>query len=291
VGRAAAELRRAGRPLPASLRVQHALADRLVFARVRERLGGSLRLLVSGGAALHPDDAGWFEALGVTVCEGYGLTETSAPATTNRPGAARLGTVGQPLPGVALRLDADGEVLVRGPGVFSGYEGDPASTAAAFTADGFFRTGDIGVLDPDGFLRIVDRKKELLVTAGGKNVAPVPIEAALVGDGVAQAVLVGSERPYLVALLALDPEHPAAADRASAALRAGIDARVAAVNARLPAYATVKRWALLPGPLQVETGELTPTLKLRRREILRRHAALIAALYDGGRGAGGAGGA
>jgi len=291
VGRAVAWLRSAGRPVPAALRVRYAVADRLVFSKVRARLGGALRLLVSGGAALNPEDAGWFEALGIEVCEGYGLTETSAPATTNRPGAARRGTVGPPLPGVTVRLDVDGEVLVRGPGVFSGYEADPDATAAAFTPDGYFRTGDIGVLDPDGYLRIVDRKKELLVTAGGKNVAPVPIEAALVGDGVGQAVVVGSERPYLVALLALDPEHPAAADPASAELRAAIDARVAAVNTRLPPYATVKRWALLPGPLRVESGELTPTLKLRRREILRIHAGLIDALYHGGNGAGRSGGA
>jgi long-chain acyl-CoA synthetase len=274
-GLRARALEREGAPLPLSLRLEQALYRRLVYRRVQEKLGGRLRLLVSGGAALSADLALWFEALGIQVREGWGLTETSAPATLNTEAAVRFGTVGRPLAGTELRLDADGEVLVRGPGVFSGYWRDPEATAAVLDAEGWFRTGDLGELDAEGFLRIVDRKKELLVTAGGKNVAPVPIEQRLEGGAVETAVVLGSERPYLVALLALAP------GRTPADAREEVEARVQAVNAGLARFEQVKRWAFLPGPLSVEAGELTPTLKLKRRAILARHAALIDGLYAG----------
>lgn len=263
-----------GEPVPWRVETAFRVARRVVFARVLERLGGAMETLVVGGAALSPDVARFFAAMGLTVLEGWGLTETCAPATANRPDRWRFGTVGPPMEGVELRLDVDGEVLVRGPGLFRGYWDDPTATAAAFTDDGWFRTGDIGVLD-DGFLRIVDRKKELLVTAGGKNVAPVPLEKALEGGGVGQAVVVGSERPYLVALLAPDPDHPlGAAERERVAAE-----RVAALNAGRPSFEQVKRWAWLDAPLTVEDGSLTPTLKLKRRVILDRHRALVDRLY------------
>lgn len=246
------------------------LADRLVLARIRQRLGG-LRFVGVGGAALNVETARFFEAVGVQVLEAWGLTETCAPATLNRPGRARIGTVGTPLDGVTLRLLDDGEVLVRGPGLFAGYWQDPEATARA-VVDGWFHTGDIGTLDADGFLRIVDRKKELIVTAGGKNVAPVPIERRLEGGGVGQAVVIGDARPYLVALLTPDPDHPPADPAALGR------ARVAEVNAGLDPHARIRRWAWVP-PMTVEDGQLTPTLKPKRRVIAARHAAAIDALY------------
>lgn len=269
-----------GRPLPRRLRAQRLLADRLVARRVRAGLGGELRRVVSGGAALSVPVGEWFEAMGIAVCEGWGLTETCAPATMTTTEARRLGTVGPPLPGVALRLEDDGEVLVAGPGVFDGYLDEPEETAAAFVErEGrrWFRTGDLGRLDPDGFLRITGRKKAILVTSQGKNVAPEPIEKALEGGLVEQAVLLGDERPYLVALLALDPEARAALGEPAA--QQAVAARVEAVNAGLPRYAQVKRWALLDEPLSVDSGELTATLKVRRAVVARRRRAQVEELY------------
>lgn len=272
VGREHSRRRESGQPIPVALAAKRALADRLVFARIRARLGGRLRLLAVGGARLDPEVGRFFHAMGIDVCEAWGLTETCAPATMNTPEHFRFGTVGRPLPGTEVRLDTDGEVLVRGPGLFSGYWADPEATAAAFTPDGWFRTGDVGVFE-DGYLRIVDRKKEILVTAGGKNIPPVNIEKRLEGGAIGQAVVIGDGRPYLVALLAPDPDHPVADPDAFAA------ARVREANATLAPFEQVKRWAWLPGPLTVESGELTPTLKLRRRAIEAAHRDRIEALY------------
>ncbi len=265
---------RVGRPSRLE-RWEEAVAERLVLRKVRDRLGG-IRQVGVGGAALNVETARFFQAVGIEVLEAWGLTETCAPATLNRPGKAKLGTVGTPLAGVELKLLDDGEVLVRGPGLFSGYWRDEDATRRAMV-DGWFCTGDIGQLDADGYLSIIDRKKELIVTAGGKNVAPVPIERKLErgGDGepgVGQAIVIGSERPYLVALLAADPDSPPADPDAFAA------ARVAAVNAGLPSFERIKAWAWVP-PLTVENGLLTPTLKPRRRFVLQAHAALIDQLY------------
>ena len=262
-------------PVGLRARVEERLAERLVLARVRQRLGG-LQFIGVGGAALNVETARFFQAIGVEVLEAWGLTETCAPATLNRPGKVRLGTVGTPLDGVELRLKPDGEVLVRGPGLYSGYWRDPVATAAAME-DGWFCTGDLGELDADGFLRIVDRKKELLVTAGGKNIAPVPIERKLErlpggAPGIGQAVVIGSERPFLVALLAPDPDCPLDDGEAFAATR------VQAVNAGLAPFERIKRWAWIP-PLTVENGLLTPTLKPKRRAVLAAHADVIARLY------------
>jgi len=257
--------------------IQHTLAERLVLRKVRDRLGG-IEFIGVGGAALNVATARFFQAIGVEVLEAWGLTETCAPATLNRPGRVRLGTVGTPLDGVTIRLLDDGEVLVRGPGLFSGYWRDDAATARA-VVDGWFYTGDIGQIDADGFLRIIDRKKELIVTAGGKNIAPVPIERALEGAGIGQAIVVGDGRPFLVALLAEDPDNPPV-DRESLARD-----RVAAVNAALPPYERIKRWAWIP-PLTVEDGQLTPTMKPKRRVIAERHVAIVNGMYVGAAGTG-----
>ncbi len=262
--------------VPWALRSRFAVADRLVFRKVRARFGGELRLLAVGGARLDPTVARFFHAMGIDVCEGWGLSETCAPATLNSPSDFRFGTVGKPLAGVELRLEPDGEVLVRGPGLFSGYWDDPAATSEAFTSDGFFRTGDIGSLE-EGYLRIIDRKKELIVTSGGKNIPPVNIEKRLEGGVVGQAVVIGSERPYLVALLAPDPDHPHGLDKAG--LRAAGEARVGQANAGLAPFEQIKAFAWLPAPLSVENGMLTPTMKIKRRIVSETYRDVIAALY------------
>jgi long-chain acyl-CoA synthetase len=263
-------------PLPGMLSAKLRVADRLVFRKVRARFGGELRLFAVGGARLDPEVGRFFHALGITVCEAWGLSETCAPATLNSPDDFRFGTVGKPLPGVTIRLAEDGEVLVKGPGLFREYWRDPVATAAAFTPDGFFRTGDVGEL-VDGYLKIVDRKKEILVTSGGKNIPPVNIEKRLEGGLVGQAVVIGDDRPYLVALLAPDADHAHGVD--AAALQAAGEARVAEANAQLAPFEQIKRFAWLPEPLTPDNGLLTPTLKLKRRAIAERYRDVIEGLY------------
>jgi long-chain acyl-CoA synthetase len=221
-----------------------------------------------------------FHARGILIIEGYGLTECAPTLTLNRAGAFRFDSVGQPLPSVELRLDDDGEILARGPNVFAGYHRDPEATRAAFTDDGWFRTGDIGRFTSDGFLQIVDRKKELLVTSGGKNIAPAPIEARFRDlPPIERVVVYGDGHRYLVAGVWLDP---AAVDPHldDAALRALVQERLDRINAELPRHETIKRFAILDEPLTVEAGLLTPTLKLRRKPVYTRFRATFESLYD-----------
>ncbi len=284
-----------GAPLGGGLAARAWLGRRIIGRRLRARLGGGLRFVGCGSAPLPGDVHALFEGLGIPVLEGWGLSETTAPVTIAGLDRRKLGSVGRPLDGTEVRVAADGELLVRGPGVFAGYHDDAAATRAAFDDEGWFRTGDIGHVDADGFVFITDRKKELIVTAGGKNVAPQPLEQALRLDPlVGVAVVVGDRRPCLVALLALEPEVAAleaeALGLASAdpealarhpAIRARLDARVAAVNATRAPYTQVKAWAVLPAAPSIENGELTPTLKVRRRVIEANHAARIEAMYRG----------
>ncbi|NOY28459.1 MAG: long-chain fatty acid--CoA ligase, partial [Oligoflexia bacterium] len=277
VGSAVYWLERGKQRVPLRLRLQQALAERLVGSRVRAALGGELTHIISGGAALSVEVGLWFEAMGMAVCEGWGLTETCAPATMTTVNDRCLGTVGRPLPGVELRLAEDGEVFVRGPGVFDGYLDQAQATAQVLTPaeDGglpWFHTGDLGTIDTDGRLRITGRKKAIIVTAGGENIAPAPIEKAIEGGIIDQVIVVGDERPYLVALITLnlDVQADAQAD-AQAAVQAAVQARVDAANASLPSFATIKRWALLPRALLVEEGELTATLKIKRRVVVERY--------------------
>src|SRR5436190_6191451 len=208
IGSRASRLRRAGRPVPLLLRLRERLADRLVFAQVRARLGGRLRLGGSGAAPLGFDVLEFFDSVGLLVIEGYGLTETSSSLSVNDPADVRFGTVGRAVPGCEVKLAEDGEILVRSDTVFAGYYKDPAATHEAFTEDGWFRTGDVGELDGDGFLKITDRKKDLIITAGGKNVSPQNLENALKASRfVSQALVVGDRRPYVTALLTLDPDE------------------------------------------------------------------------------------
>ena len=294
VGHEFAACRREGRRAGLWLRFRHLLFDRLVFTKIRTKLGGCVRMAVSGGAPLSLQIALWFEAAGILVVEGYGLTETSAPATTCTPKAYKHGTVGQAIPDTKVRIAKDGEIEVQGPGVFRGYFKDEAASASAFTADGYFKTGDIGELDDEGFLKITDRKKDIIITAGGKNVAPANIENLLKEHPlIGQAMVYGDRRPYLVGAISLDPEEaPLWAEQQDLGqisleelskeprVRAAIDEHVAASNAQLAPYETLKKWLVVGVPFAPENGYLTPTLKLRRRVIVEHFGPELDALYD-----------
>ncbi len=292
VGREVSLLRQQGRPLPLLLRLQHRLCDRLVYSKVKARLGGRLRVAISGGAPLAPEIAQLFHDLDILILEGYGLTECTTAATVNRPTAFRFGTVGLPLPGFEVKVAEDGELLVRSETVFAGYYKDEEATRNALDPDGWLRTGDIADIDPDGFVRITDRKKDIIVTAGGKNIAPQNIENDLKASRyVSQALVVGDRRPYLVALLTLDRDEVLAwARREGAAVdpdalhedprvRALIQSVVDRVNRDRARFEQVKRFAILPRDFALEEGEVTPTLKLRRRICEERFRDEIQALY------------
>jgi long-chain acyl-CoA synthetase len=279
VGSRASRARREGARVGTILALQERLADRLVFAKVRERLGGRLRLGVSGAAPLSPDVIEFFHSLGVPVIEGYGLTETASSATVNEPGDFRIGTVGRPVEGAEVRLAEDGEILVRSPSVFAGYYKEPEATAAALTEDGWLRTGDVGEIDDAGFLRITDRKKDLIITAGGKNIAPQNLENGLkTSRFVSQAIVVGDRRPYVTALVTLDETEVASSGRNPQEL---VQKLVDDVNRDRTRVEQIKRFVILPRDFSQEEGEVTPTLKLRRKVIHEHFADEIERLYAG----------
>jgi long-chain acyl-CoA synthetase len=296
VGRRESALRREHRPVPRVLALQRRLADRLVFSKVKERLGGRLRLPISGGAPLAPEIAELFDALGVSIIEGYGLTECTTAATTNRSDNYRFGTVGQALPGFELRLADDGELLVRSETVFAGYFKDPEATAEVLDGDGWLRTGDIATIDDDGFVTITDRKKDLIVTAGGKNIAPQNLENDLkTSRFVSQALVVGDRRPYPAALITLDPveigkwasEQGLDGDLSSLSRDPRVVELVSSVvedvNRDRSRYEQLKRFAILERDFEMERGEVTPTLKLRRGVVLDHFSNEVEGLYDGSR--------
>jgi long-chain acyl-CoA synthetase len=292
IGREVSRLEAEGKPVPGGLRRKHAIADRLVFSKVREPFGGRLRMPGSGGAPLSKEIIEFFDAVGIRITEGYGLTECTTAASTNRPDQFRFGSVGQPLPGFEVRIADDGEIEIRSETVFLGYYKDPEATAAVLTPDGWLKTGDIGHLDEDGFLHITDRKKDILVTAGGKNVAPQNIENDLkTSKYVSQALVIGDKRPYVAALLTLD-----AAEIGRWAAENGVDADVATLaadervhellqatvddaNRERSRFEQIKRFAVLPRDFTMEEGEVTPTLKLRRRAVQEHFATEIEELY------------
>jgi long-chain acyl-CoA synthetase len=278
IGSRASARRTSGRALPVLLRAQLAVADALVFSKVRARLGGRLRLGISGAAPLSVEVLEFFHSLNMLVIEGYGLTETSSSLSVNDPDDYRFGTVGHAVEGCEIRLDADGEILVRSDTIFSGYYKEPEATAAAFTDDGWFRTGDVGELDEDGWLKITDRKKDLIITAGGKNIAPQNLENALKASRfVSQAVIVGDRRPYITALITLDP---AEMEVSGAEAQALVQEIVDEVNRDRVRVEQIKRFAILPRDFSQEEGELTPTLKLRRKVVHEHFAAEIEQLYS-----------
>jgi long-chain acyl-CoA synthetase len=302
VGGEASRLEAQGAAIPAGLRAKHRIADKLVFSKVREPLGGRLRMPGSGGAPLSKEIAEFFDSVGVRITEGYGLTECTTACSVNLPDRYRFGSVGQALPGFEIRIAEDGEIEVRSDTVFQGYYKDPEATAAVLDGDGWLKTGDIGELDGDGFLHITDRKKDILVTAGGKNVAPQNIENELkTSKYVSQALVIGDKRPYVSALLTLDPaemgrwaaEHDVDGDPSSLAsdlrVRELLQAAIDDTNRDRSRFEQVKRFAILPRDFTMEHGEITPTLKLRRQAVQENFAAEIEALYAERQGAEGAG--
>jgi long-chain acyl-CoA synthetase len=279
VGARASRARREGRSVSRFLGLEERLADRLVFEKVRERLGGRMRLGISGAAPLSPDVMEFFHALGVPVIEGYGLTETASSAAVNEADDFRIGTVGRAVEGTEIRLADDGEILIRSDSVFAGYYKEPEATAAALTEDGWLRTGDVGEIDGDGFLRITDRKKDIIITAGGKNIAPQNLENALKSSRfVSHAIVVGDRRPYVTALLTLDEAEVAGSGRGAQELGQEL---VDEVNRDRTRVEQIKRFVILPRDFSQEEGEVTPTLKLRRNVIHEHFADEIEQLYAG----------
>ncbi len=277
-GERVSHLRQAGQRLPPGLMAQHRLGDRLLYRRVRARLGGEIRCVISGGAALDPEIARTLHAVDVLVLEGYGQTECTTAATFNRPHRYRFGTVGPALPHIDVRLAPDGEVETRGPHVFAGYHGDPEGTAAVL-ADGWLRTGDLGVMDDDGFLTLTGRKRDLIVLSNGKNVVPQRIEQLLESrPAIANAVVVGDRRPHLVALVTV----PAAErERLGEGQRGASRQEIDAVNDELAPFEQVRRFLVLDEEFTPAAGDLTPTLKVRRGVVQARHADAIERLYEG----------
>jgi long-chain acyl-CoA synthetase len=284
---------RAGESLGLLERARRKLGDRLVLARVRGIFGGRLALGLTGAAPIGREVLEFFDACGVTVLEGYGMTETCAAATLNTPDELRLGSVGRPLPGTGVAIATDGEILMRGPHVFSGYHADPEASAETMEGE-WLRSGDLGALDDDGYLTITGRKKDLIITSSGKNISPDNLEGALRENRwISNAVVIGDRRSYLVALLTLDPDElPALAESLGVApdpvamaaderVRAAIAREVDAVNARVARIEQIKRFTILPRDLTQAAGELTPTLKIKRPVIHERYAAEIDALYAG----------
>jgi long-chain acyl-CoA synthetase len=273
---------------------EHALFERLVYGKLRHALGGGMRLAFSGGSPLGERLTHFFDGIGVQIFEGYGLTETSPTLTINRPGAWRPGSVGRPLAGTTIRIAEDGEILAKGPQVFAGYWHNPDATSEVIDDDGWFHTGDIGELDDDGFLRITGRKKDLIVTAAGKNVAPAPLEDRLRAHPlVSQAIVVGDERPFVSALITIDEEAfagwaseagIAAATVADAAntdeLRAVIQSAVDEANLSVSRPESIREFAILPHDLTIDAEELTPTLKVRRSVVHDRYRAAIDSIYS-----------
>ncbi len=275
--------------------LEHGLFERLVYGKLRQALGGGMRLAFSGGGPLGERLTHFFDGAGVRIFEGYGLTETSPTLTINSPGAWRPGSVGRPVAGTTIRIADDGEVLAKGPQVFAGYWGNPDATREVIDDDGWFHTGDIGELDDDGFLWITGRKKELIVTAAGKNVAPAPLEDRLRAHPlISQAVVVGDQRPFVAALVTIDDE--AFADWAveagvsagtvaeaaeTAELRAAVRVAVDEANLSVSRAESIREFSILPHDFTIEADELTPTLKVRRVVVQRRYQSVIDSIYGG----------
>lgn len=294
VGLQMSRVKQAGeRPSPL-LAVQHKLADRLVLSTIRDRFGGRMRFFISGSAALDREIAQWFDAVGVIVLEGYGLTETSAASSINRPSAYRFGTVGWTLPQTEVKIAADGEILLKGPGVMNGYHDLPEATAEAINADGWFHTGDIGELDAEGFLRITDRKKDMFKTSQGKYVAPSAISANFkaVCPYASEIIVYGEGKPYCVALVSLEAEaiQEWAADNGLGGksfseishdekTREMVGGYVEQLNKHLNRWEQVKKFSIIDRELTVEAGDLTPSLKLKRKSVVDTFHGSIDELY------------
>jgi long-chain acyl-CoA synthetase len=286
-------LRQQGKEPTGLLKFQYGLADRLVFHKIKARLGGNIRFFVSGAAALSRDVAEWFHAAGMLILEGYGLTETSAASFVNMPYDCRFGTVGPPAPGTQVKIADDGEILLKGPGVMRGYHKLPDVTAEVLDADGWFSTGDIGEV-VDGYLRVTDRKKDLIKTSGGKYVAPQEIEIIFkaVSPHASQIVVHGDTRNYCVALITLDPDaitewadHHDLGGRSyedltqATEVRALVQGQIDQLNARLERWETIKKFEILSHDLTIESGDLTPSLKVKRKAVEKKYMDILDRMY------------
>ncbi len=295
-GKRKVKLEQADQPVPAGLKLQYAIANKLVFSKLQARLGGNIRTLVSGAAPLSVDISEFFAAAGLPISEGYGLTETSAGNFVNRPGGLRIGTVGQPLGDLECKIDEDGEVLLRGTPVMRGYHNLPEETAAAFTDDGFFRTGDIGEISEDRYLKITDRKKDLVKTSGGKYIAPSHIEGLFkaICPYTSQAIVIGQARNYCTMLITLDPDAivawAASSDLAgksyteivtSPQANEMVDGYIRELNAKLNRWETIKKFTILSRDLTIEDGEMTPSMKIKRRGVEANFQGEINKMYEG----------
>lgn len=279
--------------VPMSLSIQHALFDKLVYSKLRHAMGGRVTHAISGGAALGSRLGHFYRGIGLIILEGYGLTETTAGSTLNLPSALKIGSVGRPLPGTGVRIEADGEVLLKGPHVFVGYWNNDSATAEAMTSDGWFRTGDLGELDGEGYLRITGRKKELIVTAGGKNVAPAVLEDRLRANPIiSQCVVVGDNKPFIGALVTLDPEAlpqilaanniksaPVSELTELADIRALVQKAINTANEAVSNSEAIKKFVILPADLTIDNGYLTPKLSIRRHLVVQDFASEIDSLY------------
>jgi long-chain acyl-CoA synthetase len=289
------ELERQGRSVPFLLKVQHGLFDKLVFSKVRERFGGRVRFFISGSAALNSEIAQWFHAAGILILEGYGMTENAAGATVNHPDDYKIGTVGPALPGAEVKIGENDEVMLRGPHIMAGYHNLPEETARTLTEDGWLHTGDKGSLDADGFLTITGRLKELFKTSGGKYVAPPAIESKFkaICPYVSQFLVFGNERNFVVALVTLDPDAMAGwaeengmsgaayADIVSSdAVHTMVGDYIEELNGRLNRWETIKKWEILDHDLTIESGELTPSMKVKRNVVEVNNKALIDSFYS-----------
>ena len=293
VGAKMREVERSGRKPGFLLKRKYAFADEKVLSKIRNLFGGKLRLAVSGAAPISPEILRFFDAAGVLVLEGWGMTETSTAATISSPDDFKVGTIGKPFPGCEVRIADDGEILVKGPNVFQGYHKNEEATRETIV-DGWLHTGDIGEIDSEGFIKITGRKKDIIITAGGKNITPANLEADIKQHPlVSQCVVVGDRRPYLVALVTLDPEdalayakeHGLPEDPAQLAangeVKASIEAHVEEINKNYARVEQVKKITILPADLSQESGELTPTLKVKRAVVASKHEDSIEALYAG----------
>lgn len=293
VGKQHAHARKTG-SVPPLLRMQHALADRLVFSKLKQRTGGRIRFFVSGGAALSRELGEFFEGVGIAIIEGYGLTETSPVLAGNRVDDYKFGTVGKPVPGVEIKIAEDGEILAKGPNIMRGYYNDPQATAEVIDKEGWFHTGDVGMFDPQGHLMITDRKKHLFVSSGGKNIAPQPIESLFLQSRyIDQFLLVGDGRMFLTALIV--PEFDVLKSYAKSIgisfsgesdlvqredIRKVYEKEIQSLQKDLPTYERVRRFELLPEQLTLERGEITPTLKVKRKVVEKKYSALIEKMYQ-----------
>jgi long-chain acyl-CoA synthetase len=293
VGREVSRHQQRGQPLPPALKLKRALAHKLVFSKLHAALGGRLQWAISGGAPLSRDIAEFFHAAGILILEGYGLTETCPAATFNRPTRFKFGSVGQALDNVEVKIAADGEILIRGANVATGYLKQPEATAEVFEPSGWFHSGDIGRLDEDGFVFITDRKKDLIVTAGGMNIAPQNVENLLKADPfISQAMVYGDRKPYPVALITINPDelgkfardHGIVASDPSVLVKhpklvERVSRTVEEKNSQLQSYARIKKFTILPGDFTQEGGELTPTLKVKRKVVANKYMGAIEELY------------